>query len=288
MRLDRLHPDLPGHAAAAAALPDLLRRAGARLRHQSLDRRRRRARPQQQRLPRRDLARLHRGDPARPVGGGRRARPALRATACATSSCRRPSRSRCRADGRLHGADHQGHVARRDHRLHRSHARRPDHQQRHLPAAASSSASWRRSTSSCAGRCRCWRRGWSAGTAGRSPAEPSDAPIAASSLHHERRQRHDPIPPIVAACGIGASSRRPRGRLARLGWRRPTRRPSTRSRRRASSTVGMLVDFPPYGTRNSRTSRTATTPTSPGCWPRTGASSSSSCRSPARTASRSC
>ena len=39
------------------------------------------------------------------------------------------------ADGRLHGAGDQGHVAGGHHRLCRGHPRRPDHQQRHFPAA---------------------------------------------------------------------------------------------------------------------------------------------------------
>ena len=41
-RCGALHPAVPGHAAAAAAVPHVLRRAGAGLRHQSVGRRRRR------------------------------------------------------------------------------------------------------------------------------------------------------------------------------------------------------------------------------------------------------
>jgi polar amino acid transport system permease protein len=46
-RVDHLHPDLPGHAAAAAAVPGLLRRAGAGAGHQPVGGGRRRAHPEQ-------------------------------------------------------------------------------------------------------------------------------------------------------------------------------------------------------------------------------------------------
>ena len=86
-----------------------------------------------QRLPRRDLARLHPGHSARPMGGRTRARAQLPAAA----SPRDPAAGaahRDPADGRLPGAAAEGHVARLDHRLRRAHACRPGGQQRDLPA----------------------------------------------------------------------------------------------------------------------------------------------------------
>ena len=71
--------------------------------------------------------------PARPMGGRDGARPALSGPHALRRAAAGPQ-GRRGPDGRLPGPAHQGHVARRDHRLHRTHPRRADHQQRDLPA----------------------------------------------------------------------------------------------------------------------------------------------------------
>ena len=68
---------VPGHAAADAAVPDVLRPADARLPHRAVDGGRARPDPLRQRLSRRDLARRRRGAAARPVGRRRQPRAAL-------------------------------------------------------------------------------------------------------------------------------------------------------------------------------------------------------------------
>ena len=92
-----LHRALPGHAAADAALPDVLRPADARLPHRALDRRGRSASPSS---PAPILAEIWRSGvdahAARPVGRRRQPRPAPPPGSCASSSCRRPSPSPAR------------------------------------------------------------------------------------------------------------------------------------------------------------------------------------------------
>ena len=58
-------------------------------------------------------------------------------------------------------------------------------------------------------------------------------------------------------------------------------------KKKGELTVGLLVDFPPYGTVNSNNEPDGYDADVAACSPRTGASSSSSFRSPARTGSRS-
>ena len=89
----RLHPDLPGHAAADAALPRLFRRQPpAASRSDAWTAAALGLTLYCQRLPGRDLARLHPGRSPRAVGGrATRSRSATRA-APLRSSCRRPLR----------------------------------------------------------------------------------------------------------------------------------------------------------------------------------------------------
>ena len=94
---------VPGHAAADAALPDVLRPADARLPHRAVDGRGARPDLLRQRLSRRDLAQRRRGAAARPMGRRRQPRPALSAGAAAdhpaaglrASPARRRSASWC-------------------------------------------------------------------------------------------------------------------------------------------------------------------------------------------------
>ena len=279
-----LHPGLPGHAAAAAAVPDLLRRAGAGPRHQPVDRRRRGADPQQRRLPRRDLARLHRGDPARPVGGGRGAG--------------------------LH------YVARmRDVVL-------PQAFKIAVPPTVGYMVQIIKGTSLAAiiGFTEVTRAGQIINNATFQPLHrlqhgggdllrPVLAAVAAGRAHgappgaartralsprrcftHRSIQpgdhRHDPIPQRRRAASSPPSAWPPP--LTACARRSPRPRPWTTSRRRARSRSACWSTSRPTARPTRRTSPTATTPTSPGCWPRTGASRSIWCRSPARTAFRSC
>ena len=75
-----------------------------------------------------------------------------------------------------------------------------------------------------------------------------------------RKPRHEPSTRRTA---LGPDGRR---RLRRAPARRP--RLADEIKAKGEITVGMLVDFPPFGIMNARTSPTATTPTWPSCWPR--------------------
>ena len=109
--------------------------------------------------------------------------------------------------------------------------------------------SWRRSTSCCAGRCRCWRRGWSAATPPRSRALNASSASSTSSRHRRTSMTHVRSTPL----------RRHRRRCASacaaaFGCRRAGAGPdaSTSIKKKGELTVGMLVDFPPYGTTNAQ------------------------------------
>ena len=89
---------------------------------------------------------------------------------------------------------------------------------------------------------------------------------------HRRRRRIGAAAPPLAA------------------WRRsPRRRPSTRSRRRATITIGMLVDFPPFGIIDAQNQPDGYDADVAKLLAKDlGRASSTSCRSPARTAFPSC
>jgi hypothetical protein len=117
---------------------------------------------------------------------------------------------------------------------------------------------WRPSTSSCAGRCRCWPRAWSASAPGPRADRAADALIAAEVPvagfpfpRPNQETSHDPFNTTRRAPPL----RRPRpGRRPDRVRRRfaPPRNPSADIKKKGEITIGMLVDFPPYGTTNAQ------------------------------------
>ena len=130
----RLRAAVPGHAAADAAVPGLLRPGAVWHQDLGLGGGGAGADALHQRLPDRDLARLRGRHPQGPVGGGRKPGAELRRA----DALRDPAAGRCaspmRAHGGLSGAGDQGHGAGLGDRLRRADQGRHDDHQRHLQA----------------------------------------------------------------------------------------------------------------------------------------------------------
>src|SRR5690606_18249421 len=252
-----VHQDIPGYAAAAAAVPGVLRRAGDRLRSRPLDRGRRGAHTERGLLPGRDLARLYRSSAARPMGSRRRAgaeipRPPARRDPAAGAEDRRA------AHGRLPGAGHQGHVAGGHHRFHRADPRGPDREQRHVRAhggvfhrgglvfpavLAAVAAGGQDGTAS--GDCPGARIGGQGSGVRPAPFQRQQAPGPTTSRRRTMFKNHTLRGmlggALLAACTTLALGMAPAASAETID----------QVKQKGELTVGMLVDFPPYGIMNT-------------------------------------